>query len=821
MRAGRKIRRELRIRRFIAEMVMIFLVLTGVLPLAGCGAEAGNTVSWGQWLTMLDNAFGMESYTMETPYFNSVDSQNPYFAAVQTAAEWDVISPEEEMDVNGSITWREVMVTLVNAGNFIAADASEEEKLKYAKEYFYTEFRDYWLDRDITEDKAIFLLGIAQEQWAGLKYDHVIENITYKEAVKDFTREERCITDYTVLENGVIAIPLEHAVDIQQGDVYVLPPNEQSMGISAYQAERVYSDDHFLFIQNKSEELQLEDIAENLFVEESYMPTMENTVIYDGNGNLLSVGSSVSPYVVSRLSNSSEYEISDLVYRSGNTTLVNTASPKVSHTFTIDGCEVSLEYKLNGAFDMKASVTSENILKSKNQGSLKLEGSVEISKLEVTNKIDWGFFKLKSALLKLDYEQKGKLSVSYKGTPIDKLVAPKNNGNGHFWSNFTRAIKSGFKDKDAKGAKTIKIGSMDIYSIGIARVCLDINLKLSVDGSLSIEVTEKGSKGLEYRDGNLRNINISDKSATLNLKGKLEFGIGIGPGLYTIGLKKQIIGLEVFGGVGGLASATMHWTDAENHLLVEMSESQLSPETCESVAGIPLYVESESIEEIAQSQGCTYKAVAGSNVQIHADVCVDLTGYFILRLQMTDYSYAADLLGGKIKTSWEIFGEKNAKFFNAHFENGVNVGTKWGNWSGDMCTVKYTPFDPLTEVTASPAAETDKPDAADDSVVRGENLLINEIKLNIGIGESNCILIQQLPEGYHMADIYYKTDNPQIVAVDGNGMVSGLSAGSAMVIVYSKDNRYKAYCAVTVLSNDAVTITPLNFNGDMEELISL
>lgn len=808
-------------KRFIAMLVAAALTVTVTLPLAGCGKKADDTVSWGRWLEMLDSVFGMETYTTDTPYFSNITNTNPYFEAVQIAAEWDVISPEDEIDTEEKVSWREALITVVNVGNFTDLQAQEEEKLTYAFDHFDIEIRDYWLDRAIPMDKAMLLLGTAQEQWASFKYDHVIEEVAFKEGVKDFTQEEHCINEYFVMEDNVIAIPLEYAAEIQQGDVYVLPPNSENLGISAYKAENVYSDEKFLFIQNSTEELELENIAETIFIEETYMPTMENAVVYDGNGNIISVGSNVSPYASSNLSNNQEGDFSDLVYRGGDSLLMDTAGSKVTHTFSIDGCEVSLEYKLNGAFDMKASVKSENMLPSKDYGELKLEGSVEISQLEVTKEFDYGFFSLKSALLKLDYKETGKVALSYKCKPIDKVVAPKwSNGNNHLWYSLTRT-ELDLKDRNGKGAKTIKLGSIDVYSIGVARVCLDINLKISIDGSVSIEVTESGSKGLEYRNHNLRVINVSDTSSDLTFKGKVEFTIGVGPALYVIGLKKQIIGFEVQGGVGGSASVTIHLADTENHLLEECSESQISAEVCEAVAGLPLYAEAGLIEEIAKAQGSTYTVETSGDVQIHTDVCVDVVGYFILKLQLTDTSWAAKLIGGKITTSFEKFGEKNARFFNMHIENGEIVGTEWGNWSGNMCTKTYKPFENVIEVTASPAADVKATNSPESSVASGENLIIDRMKMNVGVGQSSCILVQQIPEGYSMSDICYKTEDAKIAIIDEKGIITGSASGNTLVTVYTRDNKYKAYCAVTVTEDTTVTLTPLKWVLQEGELIHL
>ena len=87
-------------KRFISILLIIVTLLTTVMSLGGCSTQNNTSLSIGQWLTMVDEAFGMQSYTSEEPYFLNVKSDNPYFAAVQIAAEWDVIDKNKSIDVN-------------------------------------------------------------------------------------------------------------------------------------------------------------------------------------------------------------------------------------------------------------------------------------------------------------------------------------------------------------------------------------------------------------------------------------------------------------------------------------------------------------------------------------------------------------------------------------------------------------------------------------------------------------------------------------------------------------------------------------------------
>ena len=805
-------------KRVTSVLIALIITLASVIPLTGCQGKSEDTISWGQWLTMIDDAFGMESYTTEAPYYSNIQSTDTYFDAVQIAVEWGVVSPEIPLNTEEKITWKNALVTLVNAGNFMESETSDTEKVDYACENFDTEVRSYWLERNITYEKATLLLGIAQQKWASQKYDHVVEEITYKKDVLDFTQKDTYIDDYSVMEDGTIVIPKKYGVQLQKDDVFVLPSTDDNVGILAHKVQEIDDDDNNVYIKAAKDELELEDIAEELFIEETYIPSMENAVVYDGNGKVVSVGDNISSYMRNK-ENGDKYicERDSLVCKNNQEKGMNLANQKISHTFTIDGCEVALEYKLDGAFDLKASVKSDNILNSDKNGTLKVKGSVEVSQLEVTNKIDYSFPKLKSAILKVDYTQKNTLEAAYQVAPVNMVAAPKmSNGNGHFWTNVKNSV---FKAKDAAGAKTIKIASVNVYSIGLARVCLDINAKISLDGSVTIEVTEHGTKGLEYRNNNLRVINVCDKDSDLSLKGKAEFTLGVGPALYTVGLKKPIIGLQVAAGIGGMVKITVHIADTENHLLEECSEDDVSVEMCEAVGTLPMYAEAQAIESIARAQGSNYTVETSGDVQIHPDICMDVTGYFILKLELTDTSYVGKLMGGKIQVKWTIFDEKNAKFFNAHLENGEWVGVQWGNWSGSMCTKEYKPFESV--VTETEEADNDNVETAENSIEVGENLLIDCVKMTLEENQKRCILLQQLPINYSIADISYMSSDEKIAVVGQNGEVVGVGAGSTIITVYTKDNKYKAYCAVTVTGNEKIEITPIKWEKEKDSTLHL
>lgn len=199
---------------------------------------------------------------------------------------------------------------------------------------------------------------------------------------------------------------------------------------------------------------------------------------------------------------------------------------------------------------------------------------------------------------------------------------------------------------------------MDVWSVGVARVCLDVNFVVKVDGSFEITITNHDSKGIEYKNNNIRFINMSDKDIDISAKAKIEATLGIGPALYTVGLKKPIIGVQGKFGAGASASIVLHLVDSENHLIEEASAEDYPPDIYKTLMDADITTDVDSIRRAAEAQGGTYSAETSGELKLHTDVCINICMYWIIRLEVTDSSYAAELLGGKIKLSKEFLGEK-------------------------------------------------------------------------------------------------------------------------------------------------------------------
>lgn len=818
------------LRRIFAVIMSIVTMFVTMVSATGCSTKTNNSFTMGLWLSMIDDAFGMNSYTSEEPYFVTVSADSPYFAAAQIAAEWNVIPKDADLDINKNVTWKDALIILVNCGSFTAEDATDDEKIEYGIEHFDSTIKKYWMSRNISQKDATALLATAQGQWASKTFDEKIESVTFAEGVKDYSQGEEKLDTFTYDEDtDLVTIPLADAPELNDGDVFVLPAGAGLMGTSAFKVESVQNDGKNVYVRT-SDDVDLYDIAQDLYSADTFTPTAENMVIRDPDGNILFGENTAAEYFTGE----------------GMTMLSNpeggimpTLSMSGSKTFKVNGWDFELSTKFfDGKPDIGIKVTTPNLLnlnKTKaeiaadnSKKSLTLSGGFNISDIKVTHEFDYSWFTLHSAEVRVDYDTTATFSVTGSKRAVNKVVAPEKQnwysagGMDAFWNNLQNSV---IKDATAAGAKSIKTGytvpesavmkiaSMDVYNGGVARVTIDINLQVKIDGTFTISLNVKGSNGLEYKNNNLRFIKTCDKDLDASLKVKVEATVGIGPALYILKLKKKVVGVEARVGVGASYTNTFHIVDSGYHELLE-KQSDLSDEAVQFIDNYELTADQEVIKEIAEKQGCTYTIESSTPAKLHLDVCTDVTVYFILSLGLSTDSYARDLLKN-VKLTLDVFNEKNGKMINIHFDND---DMKIGFFTGkeDLCTLKYKPFDPATQDTTDASDATTEAEETETfaPIIEGDSIVLSEIYTTMSVDGKYYTNVLEVPRGYSLSDLTIISDDPSIVAIDENGVAVAKAPGSTMLTVKTKDDKFSAYIAVDVLSfEEKQAMSPLVFSG--------
>lgn len=775
-------------KKIIAIVLAVVTLFSSLFSLAGC-TKTKSELSMGEWLYYIANYFGMESYINETPFFANVPQNDEFFAYFQMAAEWEILTPNGDVTSSTPVKWKDALVQTVNACGAMENEAEDEDKINYAISTFDNSIRKYWMNRCIKTEDALVLLANAQNFWANRKYAESVEKIELSDNVKDLAK-----SSFQKLDDSTILINSNDNLNV--GDIVCV---NDSNGEEEKEYRRIesLSDSENGRVVTTSSDLELEDVYKEISITDTVSPTLANTVIYSGDGTLAYSGGQVPTNV----NDTGDVKIDNLVYSPNNNYKSdNCLDGSFSQTFKMSGYEIS--YSLDNSGKLGVTVKSKAELDENGKKNLEASLGFEVSDINITKDFDWSLFGgLKSAMLKVDYQTKSSFGIKYTAKS-EKVAAPEySNGNGKFLTNFKRAI---IKDSKASGAKTvaskktIPICKLNIYSAGIAKVCLDVRLVFSAEGSISISLTENGSKGVEYKNKNVRFIKVTNKSVDGEIKAKLEATVGFGPALYVIGLKKKLVGIEVQVGAGVVASLKGHLADFQMHLIEEADFNEFSPEDLSSILSSDLGISANvgDIKAIAESRGGVFETNL-LDVPLHIDTCLDISLYIILKLGVTDESYLVDFVGDKVNLSVDILNEKNCKLINYHvdnfdFKNGVLSLTS--DASEDHCTLKYVPFDSATDETVANEDITER----NDSVTVGEVLTMSTMNINLDEGQEYLISITQLPKGYTIDDIIYKTKDSKVASVNSQGVIHASQSGSTIVYAETKDGKYKAFASVIV-----------------------
>lgn len=802
------------IKRTISALLMAIMLLS-MTPLMGCGESGGGTnenkVTKGEWLAAIVDAFGIESYQSVKPHVDGVDSSNPFFDAVQAAYEWNIID-DSQLDLNTYVDKGYAATTLVNAvGFYNTKEMAKEDITQYAVDHGYVTFpyrgrtdTKRYISREEASDsvKASFYI------WADHDFGESKETYSLAAGVIDLSKEETA--NYAVLSNRETLLPNGTATQLQVGDTYIVPDVNGAPSLRT--VESVEETEDGVVIHNADETPGIDTTIENLQASGTVQANLLGGRIVDGAGNVISTGlndnssstNSLSAKLFSSQMLQSETDDvhSDTEYSTLATQLATPQAAKLE--FEVDGLKISGTVKQNS---VEFSVSGDIVKNSEKGTKITLEKSYEIKDVNFSYDYNIEWFKLKSAYAKLSYKTVDKSGVKFSWKKEGLFAPGYSNGNGHFLSNFTRAV---LKDSQAKGAKTIKICSIPIADGGVASLNLDVKIKLSVSGAIELVVTTDCTRGVEYKNGNVRFIKDEYKDTDLAVKGKVELTLYLGLSCRAIGV--NIIGLGIEGGIGVAVSVTAHLVDSENHLLEELSLDDANQEVFE-----------EATSDIGQ---LSYSVDGVGQVTAKLELCFDVTTYGILKFTIdTDSVIGGMVPGGEII----IFGKDNAKIdaLSAHWEDGVNVGKCTRKYDSDKANEANEDSDITEEQSGggnedsttfvdpeSPDFETGNGEAIGDV---GSGLDIDTYFVSIAVGENWKLGVDQLPSGYEMSSIRYASDNAAVAKVDSNGRITGMASGSATITVSTSDGKYKIICSVSVLDpneNASIQLTDIPTGGN-------
>lgn len=90
------------------------------------------------------------------------------------------------------------------------------------------------------------------------------------------------------------------------------------------------------------------------------------------------------------------------------------------------------------------------------------------------------------------------------------------------------------------------------------------------------------------------------------------------------------------------------------------------------------------------------------------------------------------------------------------------------------------------------------PDADELPVSKVNGIILNKTSGRIGVGESNQLIAEVRPSNAADPSVTWSSSDPTVVTVDENGVITGVSEGTAIITVTSNENGVTAACLITV-----------------------
>lgn len=811
-------------KRLLAIILSIIIIISMSLSLGGCSeVSVDDALTMGQWLTLVADSFGMENYVQSEPYFKNVTKNSEYFSVFQASAEWNVVEPSDDITISTPLTWKDVLISLVNAGEFVDENATDDEKFEYAVNNFDGNIRTYWENRYIKLKQAVPLLDNAQEKWSNMTFDQKIEESKFSEDVSNLLESD---VDYSS-DGNKITMSASQAEGLKAGDVYTLPRNDtDSSSINKIKSIKFVDGKAIITNDENFSEEEAGKNIEKITIQETSSLDFGNIVgIYDANGNLLT--SSDTDGVSFSAEETDEIVATPLVATDTN------YSPYLQQLGIFDKAKGSFSLKIGdykGTLTVSKSSLGVEISKelksasSKNRyKSKKTSVYVKTSFNDVllTKDIDYSWGKLRSAIVKLDY--KTNIEGGIKCEKSGKVGKATKEGEGvtQKLSTVIKEYKSALSDlkKDVKSSKCddeIYICKLVIADCGLADLEFVVKGKVSASGELKIVFEIQGAQGIQYKNGNLRYIKSKSVDCDFIADAKLE--VTIGPGLNINILKKIFaVGFELNAGLGASVTFATHLVDAEMHQLYTGSATISATDADDMIKDTSMTT-AEDIKEFAESQGGSWDAyVEGNSVTISKKVCLDWKLYPILNLGI-DPKCILGKIADKLdfKVSVEFLGSDNA-FLKGHidFPNNItaalasdSVGSGLSELLGvnKDCTYDFKPWDNANETLEEVEEEIGATESEDILKVT-KTIELSDIRVFLEKDQCAKITVVGLPKGYELKDVVAVSEDDKIASFDLiHGVITAKKSGITQIEVKTKDGKHKVYCAVTVMNDEKITV---------------
>lgn len=778
---------------FLAASIAIPTILTAI---SGCvNASAADIMTNGELLELINNKFGFEGYESSESYYASVPSNDIFFAAVQTAHEYEVLDElvtdfktsdivtreffamaasgaiyhdyTDEISINdiSDITYKDDVLTVLNYGIMELDNGKFEPKEKMGTAEciaLIDAAHDIWLNDTILKPTYEVKLneGVIDLGGVGLYYydenaDEVkFDSSTYEQGLKKLSDNH---FSYNT-ESGDVKLDSVSDFGIQVGSVMTVPVNDE---MNPYDELKVVD-----IVQNsdgsytlKTQPAEFKDYCENYVVEQNIVPDFTKiNYIIDANGNKLPL-SPEPQYEVAK--GNTFNSIGELQMSDGMVHLDKSVQGDLLQdtgvSFSSSGVDVDTPFgKAHVAFGDNSVSFQLEFTPDESTSVFKTKFTDGSTMTETTKKSSRSTFTQTFKDIHFDYDAKLDWFKSY----------------AKFVSHITSVQKF---TNEGSYSKTTKICEVPYPTgIGDLTVNLEINVGLSISGELVVTLTRSNiTNGFEFRIKGGLNVIRDPGEKTLDVDAKANMELTAGFNCYL-----SALGGILKAGVQPTLGAGANVNVETNH--VPVSSEETAPLICMGVEVYPIF-------------------------KIYVYATLDFLG-----------KHTAD-------HTFNILGKDNvmASFHIESFDMGLPEIV-------DECTKDRRMNQLKDEETAAAG------------VTVGTDIKLNTYKATTYIDSDLTVGITEVPSGYNYEDIVVCTSNSEVLTIDAddggstlytravnklskmltkspvtvgtmgsfNCTAHGKSKGEANLTFKTKDGKYSATCDVVVLDpNEPIDYT--------------
>ena len=598
-----------RVCRFNVILHVVIAILTGLL--SGCASQPVQTMTLGEWITLVNQKTGLTPSTSKEPYYLNVSGGSPYFEAVQSAVEWEVLDRSAPFDPEQILTREWTAYTLMNLSerdvkqdmNVSIRDLSSSMFPKHVSAAVadglltLDSHERFQPKKPIEKSEALYCLSVIADRINRTAVTEPHFSYVFDEDA-DFTEEEPI--QFSEREGTA---QFEPDADVKEGQYYAAGDPEHPEAV--YRITKTRKEDDALYAE--IEPAAAEDIFSSIDAAETFEVDFTKVRITDAIDGTVIQDAAVSDDMISPASiRSFGYE----------------------KTHEINGYRISYSVTATG---IKAEV------KKKTKSGLEVFGNLLISSVKPSYRwktengtIQDGYFTIEFQ----SSENLGANASSYKKLYGDfSKVDP---------ANFMGTIRNLFQEHADPADITLPLVKIEIPvpSQPLLSVLMQLELTIQATGKAQLALSQDCCIGMEIRNGHMRKIGQSDMKAQANLQADTALLGGVKMAMKLAGMK--LADMKTEAGVKAKADAVVHLYGKDNQHLVMDGK------------GLP----ADFVDDLSDGNENVFS-------------CADITAYKMIDIRFN----SADTLAGRagLSAAAVIADEKNGELvpgLNGHWENG-------------------------------------------------------------------------------------------------------------------------------------------------------